>query len=258
RFLARFRGTRVRRVRLFAPFGCAERDCGVVRGRSRYPGDDGRVGDVGADIPARPAPDEGVVCCLAGRTHALMGAAGNREQKQEDGRMAHVSECSRAIGRRVRTPGFRWFAAGDDARPLKIRAVVPKSVAGGCGGLSMRTTLFLCAATLIALATARCGSINATLLPPGTDGGTGGGGQPDAGGGGGGQPDAGGGGGGGQPDAGGGGGGGEHDARGGGGGGQPDAGGNGGGAGGQPDAGGGGGVVQGERARLGPDPVGRP
>jgi len=122
----------------------------------------------------------------------------------------------------------------------------------------MRTTLFLCAATLIALATARCGSINATPVPPGTDGGTGGGGQPDAGGGGGGQPDAGGGGGGGQPDAGGGGGGGQPDAGGGGGGGQPDAGDNGGGGGGQPDAGGGGGVVQDECAGLGPDAVGQP
>src|SRR5213076_884150 len=109
----------------------------------------------------------------------------------------------------------------------------------------MRTTLSLRAATLIALATAACGSINATPVPPGSDGGSGGGGQPDAGGGGGGQPDAGGGGGGGQPDAGGGGGGG-----------QPDAGDTGGG--GQPDAGGGGGITQDECAGLGPDAVAQP
>ena len=111
----------------------------------------------------------------------------------------------------------------------------------------MRTTLFPCAATLIALATAGCGSINATPVPPGSDGGSGGGGQPDAGGGDGGQPDAGGGGGGGQPDAGGGSGGG-----------QPDAGDTGGDGGGQPDAGGGGGVGQDECAGLGPDAVGQP
>jgi len=122
----------------------------------------------------------------------------------------------------------------------------------------MRTTLSLCAATLIALATAACGSINATPVPPGSDGGSGGGGQPDAGGGGGGQPDAGGGGGGGQPDAGGGGGSGQPDAgdTGGGGGGQPDAGDTGGG--GQPDAGGGGGITQDECAGLGPDAVAQP
>src|SRR5439155_11033244 len=116
----------------------------------------------------------------------------------------------------------------------------PNPYREGRRGLSMRATLSLCTATLIALATARCGSINATPVPPGTDGGTGGGGQPDAGGGGGGQPDAGGGGGGGQPDAGGGGGGG-----------QPDAGGGGGDGGRQPDAGGGGGVGQDECAGLG-------
>jgi hypothetical protein len=98
----------------------------------------------------------------------------------------------------------------------------------------MRTALPLCASALLALATVRCGSGNAT---PVSDGGSASGG---------GQQDAGGGGGGGQPDA------------GGGGGGQPDAGGGGGGGGDQPDAGADGGIAQDECAGLGPDAVGPP
>src|SRR2546421_12796563 len=57
-------------------------------------------------------------------------------------------------------------------------------ISWGGGGPFMRTALPLCASVLLALATARCGSGNAT---PVSDGGSGsGGGQQDAGGGGGG------------------------------------------------------------------------
>src|SRR4051812_16865301 len=92
---------------------------------------------------------------LARRTHALVDAAGTREQKEEDGRMAHVSECTRLIGKRGRVPRISpGCGRGTKCSALKIprcRSRMHLGTPWVC--ICMRTPLFLCAPTLIALAT---------------------------------------------------------------------------------------------------------